>query len=202
MSLLPIRVVKVGGSLFDLADLAERLQRWLAEQTPAHHVLVAGGGALVEQVRRWHTLRPLNEETAHWMCVDLMVVTAHMLHDRLPEIPLVEDDRLLFQRIGKRGGTIFGPGQWLRQSEPHLSGTKLPANWIVTSDSIAARLAIVLQAERLVLLKSSLPNQESGVRQLAAEGYVDQQLVRLGPELPTTHLVDFREIPSRTMCTV
>jgi len=204
MSHLPIRVVKVGGSLFDLADLAQRLHKWFADQTPAHHVLVAGGGALVEQVRRWHAFRPLVEEAAHWMCVDLMTVTAHMLHDRLPEIPLVEDERLLCQRVGERGGAIFEPGQWLRQNEPHLPGTKLPANWNVTSDSIAARLAITLQAERLVLLKSSLPSQESGVRQLAADGYVDQQLATFGPELPTTHLVDFREIPNRTMvlCTV
>jgi len=38
MTRLPIRVVKVGGSLFDLPDLAERLHNWLGEQTPAHQV--------------------------------------------------------------------------------------------------------------------------------------------------------------------
>ncbi len=199
MSRLPIRVVKVGGSLFCLADLGERLHRWLAKQVPAHHVLVAGGGALVEQVRQWHLLKPLNEETAHWMCVDLMTVTAHMLHDRLPDMPLIEGDRQLNQHVGQPGGTIFGPASWLRHSEPNLPGTKLPANWNVTSDSIAARLAIVLQAERLVLLKSSLPSSKADIRQLAADGYVDSQLAALGQELPTTQLVDFREIPCKEM---
>jgi len=198
MSRFPIRVVKVGGSLFDLADLAERFSRWLAVQAPAHHVLVAGGGALVEQVRKWHKLQPLSDEAAHWMCVDLMTVTAHMLHNWLPEIPLIEDDRLLCQRVGERGCTIFGPVNWLRHSEPKLPGMKLPANWNVTSDSIAARLAIVMQAERLVLLKSSLPSPEADLRQLAEKGYVDAQLAQLGPELPATELVDFRNFPHRT----
>ena len=193
MSGLPIRVVKVGGSLFDLPDLAERLHRWLAAQVPAHHVLIAGGGVLVEQVRQWHKTNPLNDAAAHWMCVDLMTVTAHMLHDRLPEIPLIEDDRLLCQRVGERGCTIFGPANWLRHSEHYLPGKKLPYNWDVTSDSIAARLAIVLQAPHLVLLKSALPNKGDDLRDLANRGYVDQGLAALAPELPPVEFVNLRE---------
>ena len=179
MSRLPIRVVKVGGSLFDLPDLAERLHQWLAAQRPAHHVLIAGGGALVDQVRQWHKLNPLSDAAAHWMCVDLMTVTTHMLHDRLPEIPLVEDDRLLCQRVGERGCTIFGPASWLRHSEPFLPGQTLPASWDVTSDSIAARLAIVLTAEELVLMKSTFPTEGVEIEGLAESGYVDRMLVDL-----------------------
>ncbi|NOZ40340.1 MAG: hypothetical protein GXP24_08955 [Planctomycetes bacterium] len=195
MSRLPIRVVKVGGSLLNLPDLAERLQEWLAEQSPAHHVLVAGGGALVEQVRQWHKLRPLNDEAAHWMCVDLMTVTAQMLHDWLPEIPLVEDDRLLCQRVGERGSTIFATADWLRHSEPSLPGRTLPANWDVTSDAIAARLAIVFSVDELVLLKSALPAGDFEVRKLAEIGYLDPMMVRLASELPPTRLVNFRALP-------
>ena len=195
MNGLPIRVVKVGGSLFDLPDLAERLHRWLAAQAPAHHVLVAGGGALVEQVRQWHHLQPLSDEAAHWMCVDLMTVTAHMLHDRLPEIPLIEDDRLLCQRVGDRGCTIFGPANWLRHSEHYLPGKKLPSNWEVTSDSIAARLAIVLQAFELVLLKSALPVAEADLQELACKGYVDPGFADLEHEMPLTKFVNLRDFP-------
>ncbi len=192
MSRIPIRVVKVGGSLFDLPDLADRLRAWLSEQSPAHHVIVTGGGALVEQVRRWHALRPLNDAAAHWMSVDLMTVTAHMLHDHLPEIPLIEDDRLLCQRLGERSCTLFGPGQWLRHSEPNLPGRKLPTNWQVTSDSIAARLAITLLADELVLLKSALPQKKS-VEQLVQEGYLDRMFAALHPDLPRTFLVNLRD---------
>jgi len=194
MSRIPIRVVKVGGSLFDLADLADRLRSWLAAQPPAHHVLITGGGALVEQVRQWHAQRPLSEEAAHWMCVDLMAVTAHMLHDWLPEIPLIEDDRLLCQRLGERSCTIFSPAHWMRHSEPHLPGKKLPTNWEVTSDSIAARLAITLLADELVLLKSAAPSKSANLEQLAQSGYVDPMFAALQPELPPTHLVNFRDL--------
>ena len=201
MSRLPIRVVKVGGSLFDLPDLAERLHQWLAAQAPAHHVLIAGGGTLVNQVRQWHQLNPLGDAAAHWMCVDLMTVTAHMLHDRLPEIPLVEDDRLLCQRVGERGCTIFGPASWLRHSEPRLHGIRLATNWEVTSDAIAARLAIVLAAEELVLMKSTLPTGNVEIEGLAESGYVDRMLVDLAEEMPPTLLVDLRaEDPRSESC--
>jgi len=198
MSRTPIRVVKVGGSLLELPDLAPRLRCWLASQAAAHHVILAGGGPLAQQVRHWHTQRPLTEVAAHWMCVDLMTVTAHLLNDRLPEIPLIEDDRLLCQRIGDRSCTIFGVGRWMRHCESKLPGTKLPATWEVSSDSISGRLAIVLGADELVLMKSSLPPagcqrlEPDKIAQLATTGYVDLMLPRLAGELPPLHVVDLR----------
>lgn len=187
-----IRVVKVGGSLLDLPDLADRVRGWLANQSAAHHVLIAGGGPLAEQVRHWHQLRRLKSDAAHWMCVDLMTVTAHLLHARLPEIPLEEDDRLLCQRVGERGCTIFGPAHWLRHGESRLPGTRLPANWDVTSDSIAARLAVALRADEIVLLKSSLPNAAPNVQELARVGFVDAMFPRLFGELPGVRIVNLR----------
>ncbi len=194
MNACPVRVVKVGGSLFDLPDLACRLCEWLSRQSPAHHLLLAGGGPLVDQVRQWHALCPLEEAAAHWMCVDLLTVSAHLLHARLPEIPLVEDDRLLCQRVGLRGCTIFGPAVWMRHGEPKLPGTGLPQTWEVTSDSIAARLAIVLGAEELVLMKSALPKNglDGGIRAFSAAGCVDPMLARLVEELPPIRLVNLR----------
>ena len=44
---------------------------------------------------------------------------------------------------------------FLRREEPVLPGVRLPIGWHVTSDSIAARLAEVCQAQELVLLKST-----------------------------------------------
>lgn len=199
MSCSVVRVVKVGGSLLDLPDLADRLRRWLAVQTPAHHVLVAGGGRLVDQIRQWHVLRPLSNVAAHWMCIDAMTVTAHMLHDRLPEISLIEDDRLLCQRVGFRDCTIFGPALWMRHGEPGIAGTRLPASWEVTSDAIAGRLAVALAADELVLMKSSLPAESTSgeLSKMAAAGYVDSMLPRLTEELPRYRLVNLRENPAQ-----
>lgn len=192
-----IRVVKVGGSLFDLPDLGERLREWLATQRPAHNVLIAGGGPLVEQVRAWHAAEPIEDAAAHWMCVDLLTVTAHMLHAWMPEIPLVEDDCLLCQRVGEPGATIFGPAPWMRHSEPGLPGTWLPSNWETTSDSIAGRLAAALLADEFVLMKSALPRRKTSreLSALAAVGYIDSVLAQMAPELPSTRLVNLRALP-------
>jgi aspartokinase-like uncharacterized kinase len=192
-----IRVVKVGGSLFDLPDLGQRLRQWLERQRPAHNVLIAGGGPLVEQIRAWHADEPIEDAAAHWMCVDLLTVTAHMLHAWLPEIPLVEDDCLLCQRVGEPGATIFGPAPWMRHSEPGLPGTWLPSNWETTSDSIAGRLAAALLADEFVLMKSALPRRKTSreLSALAAVGYIDSVLAQMAPELPSTRLVNLRALP-------
>lgn len=192
-----IRVVKVGGSLFDLPDLGERLREWLARQRPAHNVLIAGGGPLVEQIRTWHADEPIEDAAAHWMCIDLLTVTAHMLHAWMPEIPLVEDDCLLCQRVGEPGATIFGPAPWMRHSEPGLPGTWLPSSWETTSDSIAGRLAAALLADEFVLMKSALPRRKTSreLSALAAVGYIDSVLAQMAPELPPTRLVNLRALP-------
>ena len=192
-----IRVVKVGGSLLDLPDLPERLRAWLAAQPEAHSVLIAGGGPLVEHVRDWNAAKPIDEAAAHWMCVDLLTVTAHLLHAWLPEIPLIESDALLCRRLGDPGATIFGPAVWMRHSEPALPGTWLPGNWETTSDSIAGRLAAALQADDFVLMKSVLPPRKTSkeLSALAAIGYIDSILAQMAPELPPTRLVNLRAVP-------
>jgi aspartokinase-like uncharacterized kinase len=194
-----IRVVKIGGSLLDLVGLPDKLRAWLAAQPRAHNVLVAGGGPLVEQVRWWNReIAAVDETASHWMCVDLLTVTAHLLHAWLPEIPLVEDDRLLCRRVGEDGATIFGPAPWMRHSEPGLPGRWLPTDWETTSDSIAGRLAVALRADEFVLLKSDLPKARSPeLSALAAIGYIDPILAQMSHELPATRLVNFRANPPK-----
>jgi len=161
-------------------------------------VLVAGGGPLVEQVRSWHAAEALDDAAAHWMSVDLLTVTAHMLHAWLPETPLIEDDCLLCQRVGAPGATIFGPARWMRHAEPRLPGTWLPTSWETTSDSIAGRLAAALRADEFVLLKSALPRRYAikDLSALAAIGYIDSVLAQMAPELPSTRLVNLRSEPA------
>jgi len=190
---MTIRVVKVGGSLFDLPDLPGRIRRWLAAQPVGHDVFLAGGGPLAEQIRTWNLMSALDDETAHWMCVDLLTVTAQLLNARLPDLTQVDEERLLRDRVREAGATIFSPAAWLRDGEPKTLGQRLPWNWNVTSDSIGGRLAAVLKADELVLLKSSLPSDAAdGLRGPAAAGYVDSFLPNLAAELPLVRAVDLR----------
>jgi len=186
-----LRVIKLGGSLLEIPNLAINLQEWLAQQTPAHQILLVGGGALVDDVRRWYSQDPRCEVPAHWLSIDLMTVTTRTFHESMPTTSLCEHfDRLLADR-STRETILFTPCRWLRDLEPQQPGTILPASWEVTSDSIAARLAVVLQAEELVLLKSAAPPCDS-ISEMAAHGYVDPMLPHLEHELPPVRFVNFR----------
>jgi aspartokinase-like uncharacterized kinase len=188
-----IRVIKVGGSLFDLVDLPDRIRGWLAAQPADHNVLLVGGGPLAEQIRSWNRMSTLADAAAHWMCVDLLAVTAQLLNARLPELTIVDEECTLRERLSAAGTTIFSPASWLRNGERHAAGLRLPWNWDVTSDSISGRLAITLGADELVVLKSSLPRDSTGkLGELAAAGFVDQFLPKMAADLPVVRLVDLR----------
>ncbi len=195
-----IRVIKVGGSLFDLRDLPDRLRGWLAAQRAGHNVLLAGGGRLADQIRFWNQLSALDDATTHWMCVDLLAVTAQLLNARLPELTIVDEECTLRERLSAAGTTIFSPASWLRNGERHAAGLRLPWNWDVTSDSISGRLAITLGADELVVLKSSLPRDSTGkLGELAAAGFVDKFLPKMAAELPAVRVVDLRTPSTREL---
>ena len=192
-----LRVVKVGGSLLEMNELEMRLRNWLSGQSPAHHVVVVGGGLLVDEIRNWHQRWPLADEVAHWICVDQMTTTAQLLRSRMPELVVTEDQQHLQRRVAEPGSTVFSPGRWLRNQEATMSGTALEASWETTSDSIAARLAVTLQADELVLLKSALSEDVArrGIAALAETGMVDPMLCRLFDELSEVRVVNLRSDP-------
>jgi 5-(aminomethyl)-3-furanmethanol phosphate kinase len=171
------RVVKVGGSLLDWVPLAAALRTWLAGQPPAFNVLLAGGGALADVIRRADREFSLGEEASHWLCLDALSVSAGLLALILRDISLVSgyDDLKADIARGEPGMAVFDPRAFLHDHESRLAGRTLPHDWSVTSDSIAARLATVLQADELVLLKSCDPPGGS-LSELAAAGYVDRYL--------------------------
>jgi 5-(aminomethyl)-3-furanmethanol phosphate kinase len=187
----PVIVVKVGGSLLNSSEVPQRLRSWLAAENiaspNAHFVLVAGGGIWVDAIRTMDAQTPLGEEQAHWICIAVLDVTADLLAAMLPECCAVSTWDELDRRRAEPGITILRPKQFLEECEPSLPGTRLPANWSVTSDAIAGRLAVVLDADELVLLKSMAPPKADTVDRLsvwAAAGYVDTFLPVLVQELP------------------
>lgn len=148
-----IAVIKVGGSLYDLSDLGSRLRRWLAEHCDdSHIVLVPGGGALVEAIRHLDHLHRLGEETSHWLALRALTVNAHFLASLLSACVIGDVGEL--PRAWEKGLLpVLDSHEFARADESH-SG-HLPHAWAVTSDALAARIAIVLQARQLVLLKST-----------------------------------------------
>ena len=185
------RVVKLGGSLLDLEDLTSRLETWLAGQSPAQNVLVVGGGAGAQRIRRLDEKRRLGETDAHWLAVQAMSENARGLAERMPCARLVTSPAdPVFATA--RGVVIFDPLDFLRETEPTCAGTPLPRSWDVTSDSIAARLAEVFVADELVLLKSALPAAGMTYGQAAERGYVDRFFPRAAAGFTEVRCVDLR----------
>jgi len=72
---------------------------------------------------------------------------AHLIAARLPRGIVVTAAREAVAAIEAGSIPVLAPYQWLRDVDP------LPHSWDVTSDSIAAWVAGVLGAARLVLVK-------------------------------------------------
>jgi len=195
MSVPAIRVVKIGGSLFDYPDLATAWNQWVSRESKMMTVMIAGGGPYADLVRQWDKQFQLSEETAHWMCVTSMSITATLLHQQLPGTLLIDDwQELIKWRSSDKpaGSSVFLAESFLKTIETSLPGDSLPQTWAVSSDSIAARLAEVLSAEELVLCKSASISPGSGWQQLADEGFVDQYFPEIAARLPVVRWLNLR----------
>ena len=196
----PVRVVKLGGSLLEFDALVPALRGWLAAQSPAISILIAGGGPLADFIRQADARFSLGETAAHWMCTGAMSVSAKLLAALLPETELIADYANLLDSIDARRAAneqpgrliVFDPDPFLRNHESTLPGHCLPQSWSVTSDSIAARLARVIGANELVLLKSSDPPAHAALASAAAMEYVDEFFPTAAREIPHVCLINLR----------
>lgn len=170
-----IRVIKVGGSLLNWLQLRPAFDKWLQSLPSAVNVLVAGGGPFAEAIWQASQTFALSEEVAHWLCIDAMSLSSRLFAKIAgPDVEIITE----FDDLRRRAEhslscrLVFDSNDFLRNYESRLTGSVLPRDWTVSSDSIAARLAEVLSADELILLKSSdLPTGD--LRSLAEQGYVD-----------------------------
>jgi aspartokinase-like uncharacterized kinase len=186
--------VKVGGSLLDYAGLPKALARWRDAQPQGVNVWLAGGGPLADAIRRADGLWRLGETTAHWLCIGAMSVTSRLLAALLPDALYTTTWSQLQAAVGtgESRDFVFDVAAFLRDEEPHLPGMPLPCSWNATSDSIAARVAEVLAADELVLLKSR--NLPAAATRHSAEGcrFVDEHFSVAAAKLPVVRCVNLR----------
>jgi 5-(aminomethyl)-3-furanmethanol phosphate kinase len=140
-------LVKVGGSLLGLPDLGIRLHG-LAEHLSADQVLFfPGGGPTANLVRDWHSRFQFDEEAAHQLAVRSLRLNAELLARLMPEVPLgngYEKSRMM----------ILDPVLLLDRYDSECPDDAPPHTWDVTSDSLAAWIALRWPTEDLLLLKS------------------------------------------------
>jgi aspartokinase-like uncharacterized kinase len=161
-------IAKIGGSLFDLADLRERTGAWMADLGERPVLLIPGGGAAADVIRRLDQVHQLEESAAHWLALRMMAVNAHFLAG-LFGIPVAHGP---VDRAALRPGLVGVLDAFSFCQADELAPGSLPHSWDVTSDSIAARVAQVSSGS-LVLLKSTEIGPARGWDDAAAAGLVD-----------------------------
>jgi 5-(aminomethyl)-3-furanmethanol phosphate kinase len=185
----PLTVVKVGGSLFDLPELGPRLKRWLDRLSPDRVLLVPGGGKATDVIRELDARHGLGEERSHWLALRALALNAYVLGALLPGSHVVESFSELDGSLA-----ILDPLPFCLADERYGPSSALKHTWNVTSDSIAARVAVVAGAQRLILLKSVDISMDMTWDEAARRGYVDvafADTVRAAPALEV-RLINFR----------
>ena len=141
-------VVKVGGGLLSKAGAFDLVTEALTAFSPRRRlVIVPGGGPFADAVRTMFRRIKIGEDAAHWMAVLGMDQYAHALTARLPGAVLVEQQAEIAAARQAGRLPVLAPYRWVRAADP------LPHTWDITSDSIAAWLAGMLGARRIVLIK-------------------------------------------------
>ena len=163
-------VVKLGGSLAHDPSL----RRWLHElagETTQRFVVVPGGGPFADAVRAAQGIWHFSDEVAHALAIAAMDQFGGILCAIEPRsVPCAT--RL---QIESAWADTRLP-VWL-PTRMMAGDPKLARNWNVTSDTIAAWLAIELEAAGLLLIKSCDPGTDSGdLGVLAAAKVVDPGL--------------------------
>lgn len=171
----PPQVIKLGGSLLSSEGGLTRAIAWLqtaAARPAAKRVLLVGGGAAVEGLRKIDDANALDPARVHFAAIAAMDTNTRLVADRLPAWRLSRQIEAI-RRGDDAIDWLFAPGDWLRRQEPAAPGARLPLGWQVTSDSIAARVAEVLGAELTLLKSSGPPLGVNDLTGLAQAGYVD-----------------------------
>jgi aspartokinase-like uncharacterized kinase len=155
-------VAKVGGSLFDLPDLHDRIQGWL-RTPPGPVLLVPGGGEGANVIRKFDRTHGLGEKAAHWLAVRVLTVNAHLLAGLLSAPVVSRPD-------GVHRLAVLDPLAFCLADDGRPGA--VAHTWSTTSDAIAARVAEVCGA-LLVLLKSADKPERMNWTEAAAAGLVD-----------------------------
>ena len=134
------QVVKIGGSLFPnyAIDLAKKLKS-------TNSCIILGGGEFANLIRKYNDEQHFSEEINHWTAIACMDILSKLVDDKVDSTKLAYsiDD---INQISAEGFTpIFIVSEFLKKEDP------FECSWDVTSDSIAAYVAHLLNANLLIV---------------------------------------------------
>jgi hypothetical protein len=166
--------LKFGGSLLVRSDWARFLRSLLDASVEPVQILV-GGGPIVNGLRRLDSTFAQPAERMHRLAIRAMGVTALMVAEELG-LPMCGEP------TPSASHRVIRPEAWF----VHGCFDHLPASWEVTSDSLAAAIAVTTK-QPLLLAKSVPPPcswQRLSLNGLAEAGWVDRQFPIVAASLP------------------
>ena len=168
-------VLKVGGSLLSRPDWPTLLASLIAARGSRSCCLVVGGATVVDGLRVLDRAVPQAPQLMHDLAIDAMRLTARLVAARV-NLPLAAAPP------GSEGTVVLDVPAWLGIGS---RATTLPAGWHVTSDAIAASVAVE-HGGSLLLAKSvpppPCPDDGDQLASLARAGWVDEHFpVAAGP---------------------
>ena len=159
-------VLKVGGSLLSRPDWPVLLASLIAARGHKACCLVVGGGAVVDGLRSLDRILPQSPQLMHDLAIDAMRLTARLV--------AVAVDVSMVAAPPDDGVAVLDVPAWLAVCS---RATALPVGWQVTSDAIAATVAVEY-GSRLLLAKSvpppPCPDDADLLSSLGRAGWVDE----------------------------
>jgi aspartokinase-like uncharacterized kinase len=140
-------VIKVGGSLAEDPERLRALCCKLSELAKKYEIIVVpGGGRFADAVRKYDQRFALSSDVSHKMAILGMDQFGLLLSNITP-------NSRVFRQLGSakefseaKAAPIFLPSQLMLEEDP------LENSWDVTSDSIAAYIAVRVHAGKVVLV--------------------------------------------------
>lgn len=139
-------VLKIGGSLFERSQNLKKLCKALGRFSKSYSIIITSGGSrFADLVRDVDAKFHLDKVTSHKMAILAVDQYGILLSNLIPKSTVTYD---LSEAVKPRKtSVIFLPSKVMFQENP------LEASWNVTSDSIAAYIAHLARAEKLILAK-------------------------------------------------
>jgi aspartokinase-like uncharacterized kinase len=166
-------VVKLGGSL----NSDPRLPDWLellVQLGGGRVAVVCGGGSFADEVRRSQAHWRFDDLPAHNMAVLAMAQTTYLAQALNPRLHLTTSKDGIRKVLHGGHTALWLPLELMR------SQADADTNWDVASDSIALDLARMLNAERLVVVKSCTIDPMASLVELVQAGILDRRFASLG----------------------
>lgn len=184
-------IIKLGGSLMCLPDLAEKLRSLIDCHPDKQCIVVVGGGASADIVRNWSEIHQIQDEPAHWLALSSLNLNRQLIEE-------LTGWKSVSSRLAAASGwsqsnlpLLLDLKAFTSSEEEHFQ-QELPHNWKVTSDSLAAWVAIRWPADELILVKSVDAPRHLEATEASRAGLVDEFFPELARRFSRIHWCNLR----------